>query len=69
MTRPDDPRLLADTRRALLAVAVIVRHLRARRQAIHDCLDRTGWQWDPEASRELDAVDEALVRIGAFDTK
>ena len=59
-------RTLAETRRALLAI--IVRHLHAGRAGILDRIDRQGWQWDPEASRELTAVDEALTRVGYFDT-
>lgn len=47
----------------------LVRHLRAKRETALDRLEQTGQRWDPDLSRELDAVDEALVRVGAQDQK
>lgn len=54
------------TYRAL--VSCVVRYLQTHRDAVLDRVDRQGWKWDPEASRELEQVDEALTRIGVFDT-
>ena len=62
-----DTLTLPDTRRALLAI--IVRHLHARRDTILDRLDRQGWTWDPALSNELNQVDKALTDLGVYDTK
>jgi len=63
---------VVDTRRTQTYRALfscLVRHLQAHREATLDRIKAKGWRWDPALSRELDAADDALVRIGAFDTK
>ena len=41
--------------------------LRAERAALLRQLDAAGWQWDPQLSRRLDAVDARLEGFGDFD--
>ena len=47
----------------------LVRHIQAKRDTVLGQIDRQGWRWDPDLSRELDQADEALVRVGAQDQK
>lgn len=55
-----------DLTQALLTV--LVRHFVQRRDAVLAHHDRTGRCWDRELTTRLEQVDEALTRLGHFDS-
>lgn len=49
-------------------VNVLIRGLLQRREVTLTQLEQTGERWEGELSARLEQVDEALTRLGYFDT-
>lgn len=58
------PEFIARSTQAEFLVCVIVQCLLKKRDAVIDTLDANGWAWSRGTSKELDAVDHVLDRLG-----